>query len=62
VSGALQLGVGPMPRAQDVRVGMQLVWAGEFSRTRHRYGVSPAGATFGGEQIMPVFQSEKEWG
>ena len=54
VAGALQFDVRPVARAQDVRVGMQFVRPGEFSRARHRHGVSPARAAFRGEQIIPA--------
>ena len=54
VAGALQLGVGPMARAQDVSVGMQFVGAGEISRARHCHGVVPIRAAFRGEQVIPA--------
>ena len=54
VAGALQLGVGPVARAQDVGVGMQFVGPGQIARARHRHGVVPAGAAFGGEQVIPA--------
>ena len=52
MAGALQRGVRPMARGQDVGVGMQLVRPEETTRARHRHGVAPARAALGGDQVV----------
>ena len=43
-----------MARGQDVDVGVQLVGPEQRSRSRHGHGMAPAGAAFGGDQVVPA--------
>ena len=54
MAGALQSGVGPMTRAEDMHVGVQLVGAEQRARPRHRHGMSPCRAPFRGDQVIPA--------
>ena len=50
--GALQKHVRPMPRAQHVHVGVQLVGPGQRTRARHRDRVAPARPTLGRDEVV----------
>ena len=49
---ALQLASGRSRAVRMMYVGMQFVRAGQLARPRHRHGVAPARAAFGGEQVV----------
>ena len=54
MAGALQGDVGPMPRAQDVHVRVQLIGPEERARSRHRHGMAPGRAPFRRNQVIPA--------
>ncbi len=52
VSRALQLGIRPIARGQDVGIWMQFVGPEEAARARHRHGMAPPCAAFGGDEVV----------